>query len=274
MLMPSPARQTCPFMLRTFIRPGSHSEIHLFNPTNPAQQRAEHSLYVWKDLTLRELVILLRSVNPTTLGKGNARFSVRHVYAASDRDRDRDARRQEWDYRDLGLVFARDLTGKNPLHSEGHGRSGGRNDPSNKTLEQHRFIPGDFIEVAYMSPTAAGPQSGAATGAGGIAASGPAGNNIPSMSIQGRAGGLSGRLGAVPSEADQAWGVAGEQRQRPFGRGAGNGPSGGNRFNPLLSGRGGMSIMGQSRRRQSQTETNGGANGQRAEDRDGDANMD
>jgi histone deacetylase complex subunit SAP18 len=266
--------QTCPFMLRTYIRPGSHSEIHLFNPANPAQQRAEHSLYVWKDVTLRELVILLRSVNPTALGKGNARFSIRHVYAASDRDRDtdRDSRRQEWDYRDLGLVFARDLTGKNALHSEGHGRSGGRNDPSNRTLDQHRFIPGDFIEVAYMSPTAGGPQS--AAGEGGRAG-GPAGNVIPSLSIQGRAGALSGRIGAAQSEADQAWGVAGEQRQRPFGRGGGAGHSaGGGRVNPLLTGRGGISILGQSRRRQSQSEANSGVNGQRPEDKDGDQNMD
>lgn len=259
-----------------YIKPGAHSEPHLFDPSNAAQQRAEHALYVWKDCTLRELVILLRSVNPSVLGKGNARFSVRHVYAASSADSpsastsDRRAGGVEWEHRDLGLVFARDLTGKHAL-SPGTGAASRdsdrdrdrerRSDPSTRTLEQHRFIPGDYLEIVYSTP-----QSAASSGTGGAAAGAAAGpGTIPSLSIQGRAGpgpgrpnGLGARMGGPGfglSEADQAWGIAGENVHRSAAGPARHAGSrdersyAGNRQNPLLTGRGGISILGQGRRK-------------------------
>ena len=290
-----PLPQTTPFLLRVYIKPGAHSEPHLFDPSNAAQQRAEHALYVWKDCTLRELVTLLRSVNPGVLGKGNARFSVRHVYAASSSSVSADSpapstsdRRRaggvEWEHRDLGLVFARDLTGGKNALSSGAGAGPGaasrdrdgdrdrerRSDPSTRTLEQHRFIPGDYLEIVYSTPQSASSSSG--PGGAGAAGAASGSGTIPSLSIHGRAGLGSGFGGAGPgrsnglgeriggpgfgmSEADQAWGIAGENVHRSAAGPArhpgsrDDRPYAGGRQNPLLTGRGGISILGQGRRR-------------------------
>jgi len=189
-------------------------------------------------MSLREVVILLRSVAPNLRSPGNAKLAIRHVYRASESDPD------SWSHKDLGFVFARDLAGKFALYDQNNGGRGGRNDPSLKTLDQHRFVPGDFLDIAYMT----GPGGPGGPGAGN-------GNIIPSIRGAAAASSLSSSLSALPgrngvgvSEADEAWGIAGDRAIRGRGRGAGSGPSGSNRFNPLLSGRGGMSIMGVGRR--------------------------
>ena len=196
-------------------------------------------------MTLRELVILLRSVSPHLRSPGNVKFSVQHVYLASSSDP------FSWEHKDLGIVFGRDLSGKTALLDGSNGGRGGRNDPSLKTLEQHKFIPGDYLDIAYITLSGTG-------GAHGQGSAGPGGPSIPSL--QPRVGGppsgqlpggSGGRFGL--SEADQAWGIAGEPRRRPFpnsSRGVvAGGLSGGNRFNPLTSGRGGINIAGSASRR-------------------------
>ena len=217
-------------------------------------------------MTLRELVIQLRSVAPHLRTPGNARFGVRHIYEASPSSST--SSRTLYDFKELGTVFARDLQGKEPLKDSGKSK----NDPSIKTLEQHRFIPGDFLDIAYLTSS---PSFAHHPGAG------PANGVIPAL--QGRMSGLPGSNGLGPrrlngpTEADQAWGVAGDRIGTSIrGRGAGAGITGANRFNPLISSRGGMSIAGAARRRSPEA-LNGRLRADEVsnerEDRDGDRNM-
>lgn len=242
-------------MLRIFIKPQSHNDISTFNPNSPALQRGEHGVYVWKDTTLRELIILLRSVAAQYQRPGNAKFSIRHIYTSSSASSSRsEYSGPSYDYKDLGLVFARDLAGEDALEEKGaSGRGGGRNDPSIRTLEQHRIIPGDFLDVAFItsipggsssSNRDGGPTSSTSSstlpGGGGRSLGAPGG-----VSINGLAGRLATNSSSShnngTSEADKAWGIAGDQTIRRRGGGGPGGPmrqggpSGSNRLNPLLS---------------------------------------
>jgi hypothetical protein len=165
---------------------------------------------------------------------------MRHVYASSPSSDSYDTRGPTYNYKDLGFVFARDLAGKDFLEERGaSGRGGGRNDPSIRTLEHHRVIPGDYLEIAFITSV---PPPSTAAGA-------PGSSSIPSMNarqpLPGSSNGPPGLMSRVngPSDADKAWGVAGDltNRRRP---GGGGGPSGGNRFNPLLSGSNGRPVGG------------------------------
>ena len=238
--------QTAPFLLRVFLRPQSHHELGMF--ADPALlAKDEYSIYAWKDMTLREIVMQIRSVATQFCSPGNAKFSVRHIYEASPSMRDREASRFAYDYKDLGFVFARVIQGTDPYRDSGKSRV----DPSLKTLEQHRFIPGDFLDVAYL--THAPPssmQNGSMSAAG---SRGP-----PSSSFTRSAG---------PSDADRAWGVAGDRAfdRRRTSAGRGDVLSGSNRANARSE----ISIIGAGR--------NSRANGQDADRRRGndeDENMD
>lgn len=251
--MPSVDRsKTSPFLLRCFIRPQTHSNIEFFNPNAPALQKSEYGIYVWKDTTLRELIVLLRSVGAAYHRPGNAKFSIRHVYASSASSDSRDSRIPVYNHKDLGFVFARDLAGEDFLEERGaSGRGGGRSDPSIRTLEHHRVIPGDYIEIAFITAVA-GPN---------MVSSGPPGSShVPFTNsrqpLPGSSSGPQGLLNRMngPSDADKAWGVAGDMtgRRRP------GGPSGGNRFNPLLSGSNGRPVGD---RRGEAAESTGGGRG-------------
>lgn len=236
----TPSPQTCPFLLRVFVRSGSHNEIQAYSsPSQQSLAKLEHSLYVWKDVTLRELVTLLRSVAPNLRIPGNAKFSVRHIYSTSPSSSSgaRDSR-PVYDYKDLGFVFARDLAGK----GDDSGRSS-RNDPSLRTLEQHKFIPGDFLDIAYLTHSGPNAASSSTSTSFGPAGNGPLTAGLPGSRPQSNLLGSSRRFGEL-SEADQAWGIAGDQTHHR--RGGPGARSGGNRVNPLLNGRtaGGMSIVG------------------------------
>lgn len=205
------------------------------------------------------------------------------MYASSASSDSYDNRGPVYNHKDLGFVFARDLAGEDYLEERGaSGRGGGRSDPSIRTLEHHRVIPGDYIEIAFIT-SVAGPNP---------SSNGPPGSSsIPFSNsrqpLPGSSNGPQGLLNRMngPSDADKAWGVAGDMtaRRRP------GGPSGGNRFNPLLSGsngrpfgdrRGepsnqagegrGMSIMGAGRRASAAGEAavNGSSRDQREDDRD------
>lgn len=210
--------------------------------------RDEHSLYVWKDMSLRELVVQLRSINPNLRSPGNARFSIRHIYSITSSSTSSEAT-PRFETVDLGLVHARDLSGKNALSEASHGR---RHDPFTKTLEQHRFVPGDFLDIAYMTSVGA---PGGPPGAAGSGTIGSLQNSVKPGSGPFRA--PNGQYGL--SEADQAWGIAGEAPYSRDGRGGGGGRG---RVNPLLMGRGGMSISGRGGRQPS------GSNGIKIADRD------
>ncbi|KAL7008543.1 Histone deacetylase complex subunit sap18 [Cystobasidiomycetes sp. EMM_F5] len=236
--------RTAPFLLRVFVRPTSHHELAQFSgPASASLAKDEYTVYAWKDMTMREVVLQLRSVAPNLRTPSSAKYGIRHIFEAGSSSGSRYANdergppRARYDSKDLGYVFARDLHGKDPFKDSGKSRS----DPSIKTLEQHRFIPGDFLDIAYLAlnSTASHPSGNLSSHTNG---------SIPSL--QNRVG-LPGSLRPNgPTEADRAWGVAGDQtlHRRGAGRGSEGGVlSGSNRFNPLTSSRGGISILGSAR---------------------------
>ncbi|KAM0751580.1 SAP18-domain-containing protein [Meredithblackwellia eburnea MCA 4105] len=212
--------KTCPFLLRTFVKPHQHhSDADYSIDRLPFQN--EHQLYVWMDSSIRELLILLRDASPPLRVNPLARFSVRVVYFDTTRDQYRS--------RDLGLVTARDLTSTSNSASVAAQRS---SQAAERTLDDFKFVIGDYIDVAVLAPSMGqggmnpsfapgfggrGPPSGPIGGLpGGSRGSGPVG---PS-----RTGGFGGGgdFQAGPGEsrpltAQEAWG-------RPHDvRGAGGG---------------------------------------------------
>lgn len=191
-------------------------------------------------MTLREIIMQLRSVAPNLCSPGNAKFGIRHIYEASPSVRDRDGARGAYDYRELGFVFARDIQGSEPYRESGKSR----NDPSLKTLEQHRFIPGDYLDVAFLTHISSGPSGhGGALGVNG---------NISSLNTRSAAGPPGFSRSAGPSEADRAWGIAGDQtfnRRRVSAGGRGDLLSGSNRVGQRSE----ISIMGTGRNNEART---------------------
>ncbi|PJF16756.1 hypothetical protein PSACC_03451 [Paramicrosporidium saccamoebae] len=113
-------KKTCPMYVRLFCRMHGHHRLEEFTATHqPSDDEVE--IYTWRDATLLELVDLLKEVN-VECRRRDARFSFRLIYQDY---------RGECHYKQLGSVWA--------------GR-GGRDD--GRTLEEIRFVQGDFIDVA------------------------------------------------------------------------------------------------------------------------------
>lgn len=126
--MPVDRTTTTPFLIRIF---PAHGNFHRLNEFDfDLQPKDEINLYSWKDATLGELTTLLaREVvredakRPVTSYK----FSYRLIYG--------DPNRARYQTRDIGVV-----------------QVGGRSGDSNKTLEEARFVIGDWIDVAVLRP--------------------------------------------------------------------------------------------------------------------------
>jgi histone deacetylase complex subunit SAP18 len=112
--------KTCPMLLRVFCNMGRHHRLDEFNrnsvPSNELQ------IYTWLDCTLRELMTLIREVNPDTRAKGTM-FQFSTVYP--------DPRRGGFRMKDLGQTC-----------------SGRRGTDDNITLHSRKFQIGDYIDVA------------------------------------------------------------------------------------------------------------------------------
>ncbi|KAF8324570.1 Sin3 associated polypeptide p18-domain-containing protein [Cantharellus anzutake] len=167
----------CPFLLRAFVKIGGHHRLSIFED-NVLPVADEYQLYTWNDATLRELVTALRALPPnpltSSLRHGAARFSFRAVFPdPTDRGR--------ISYKDLGTIHARDLTQINLLEGDFETEQGtdelerrGRIEEKDKkiaeerTIEELRVQPGDWLDVAVMVPTSTGiPSASGSFGAGG-----------------------------------------------------------------------------------------------------------
>ncbi|KAJ7022066.1 histone deacetylase complex protein [Mycena alexandri] len=159
---PAPAEEaqfsrekTSPFLIRTFLKIGSFHRITLFEdgtlPTTDEQQ-----LFTWKDATLREILTTLRNTAPHVAEYRHplARFSFRTVYVEQ-------GSRGRFVSKDLGMVYSRDILGEpgtltstaprlledafdTPVERE--------REREERTLDDLRFVPGDFLLIAVLLP--------------------------------------------------------------------------------------------------------------------------
>ncbi|KAK7453565.1 hypothetical protein VKT23_001449 [Stygiomarasmius scandens] len=151
--------KTAPFLIRTFIKIGAFHRLSLFEdgtlPTTDEQQ-----IFTWKDATLRELLTTIRNTSPTTPEYRHplARFSFRIVYADP-------GNKGRFAQKDLGIVYSRDILGepgtlettaprlledRDDFNKEG--RELTEREKEERTLDELRFVPGDYLCVAVLLP--------------------------------------------------------------------------------------------------------------------------
>ncbi|KAJ7480179.1 histone deacetylase complex protein [Mycena galericulata] len=153
---PFSREKTVPFLIRTFVKIGSFHRITLFEdgtlPTTDEQQ-----LFAWKDATLREILSTLRNTAPHVAEYRHplARFSFRTVYVEQ-------GSRGRFASKELGMVYSRDILGEpGTLSSTAPRLLEDAYEPPHelvererdeRSLEDLRFVPGDFLLVAVLLP--------------------------------------------------------------------------------------------------------------------------
>ncbi|MCJ1402367.1 hypothetical protein MMC11_005587 [Xylographa trunciseda] len=254
---------TTPFHLKLFYRTGGFHRLEEF-PTSPASPLPSHlQIYTWPTCTLRELSHLLTSALPTLLPDPSigTRLSYRLIFPDT-----REISRQgpgRYLSKELGsVVVGGDGPGIIPEEVDGTGDGGGTDgaatgagavareglmagklagDPE-KTLQEARFVIGDYVDCAILAPLAdgsvnpgVGPAAGVAgrgSGYGGARGSmmgGPRENGFGGFRGGGRGaprGGFgAGRLGdgGVPTGEWRRGERVPEGSGRGFGRGRGRG---------------------------------------------------
>ncbi|KDR84413.1 hypothetical protein GALMADRAFT_220171 [Galerina marginata CBS 339.88] len=231
---PAPSREkTAPFLIRTFVKIGSFHRLTLFEdgtlPTTDEQQ-----LFTWKDATLREVLTILRNTAPHVAEYRHplARFSFRTVYADP-------SNKGRYSQKDIGMVYSRDILGEPGTLTSTAPRllqdsepalreSGGERERDERTLDELRFLPGDFLLVAVLLPkNVTLPSEISIKGSGAVAATGAA-SSAPSNGW--RTGG-----GAAPAKSDGGWG----RGSAPVLRGGGHWRGDSNAPPPGPRGRGG-----------------------------------
>ncbi|EMR11051.1 hypothetical protein PNEG_00650 [Pneumocystis murina B123] len=116
---PIDRQKTTPFLLRIFCKIGGFHSIEEFQPeSQPVADEVQ--IYTWKDASLYELAQLLAKAIPNN---NSTRFSFRLIY--------NDNYKEKYLTKDIGhvLLFSRGLE-------------------ANKTLDDVRFVIGDWIDVA------------------------------------------------------------------------------------------------------------------------------
>ncbi|KAG0733404.1 hypothetical protein G6F29_003165 [Rhizopus arrhizus] len=112
----------CPFLLRVFTRQGGHNSIHSYSIDNVPEN--ELTLYTWKNATLEEIAQLIEQVIPEARDP-DARISFRLVYLNKNAGR--------FFQKDIGRVVS-----AKPTRDQ------------KKTLEESRFMIGDYLDVAIF----------------------------------------------------------------------------------------------------------------------------
>ncbi|CAA7259437.1 unnamed protein product [Cyclocybe aegerita] len=222
----APREKTAPFLIRIFVKVGGFHRLTLFEdgtlPTTDEQQ-----IFTWKDATLREVLTTLRNTAPQVVEYRHplARFSFRTVYADP-------SNKGRFSSKDLGMVYSRDILGEpgSLNHTaprllqdvETSHRGTGENEREERTLDELRFIPGDYLLVAVLLPkNVTLPTELSIKGSGAAAASSGTAN-----------GWKSGASGPGAAKGDGGWGKgaagsgSGTSRGGGHWRGDSNGPSG------------------------------------------------
>ncbi|KAI0043493.1 hypothetical protein FA95DRAFT_1609352 [Auriscalpium vulgare] len=148
--------KTAPFLIRTFVKVGSFHRLAQFQD-GPIPVGDEQQIFTWKDATLLEVLTTLRLGGPQTpeFRHPLARYAFRAVYADS-------ANRGMYAQKDLGTVYSRDILGEpGTLESTAprlledadgeHGTLSERQKDA-RTLDELRFVPGDYLCVSVLLP--------------------------------------------------------------------------------------------------------------------------
>lgn len=137
-------KRICPFMIKMYCRINGHHRLDEFSPPRfPIED--EIIVYTWKDATLKELSLLVREVLGDSDLPGGVKgtdpvlkFSFNLLYPDSRRS---------------GAQFLSKSMGWSFEGGESEARILQLPDSSNKTLDNFKFVPGDFIDVAiYTNP--------------------------------------------------------------------------------------------------------------------------
>ncbi|KAF4575383.1 hypothetical protein EYR36_006742 [Pleurotus pulmonarius] len=148
-----PREKTAPFLIRAFIKIGNFHRLTLFDdgtlPTTDEQQ-----LFTWKDATLREIVTTIRNTAPTVPEYRHplARFSFRTVYADP-------GNKGRFSSKELGSISSREILGDSgtlttvaPRLLEDEDTEPSTREREERTLDELRFVPGDYLIVAVHLP--------------------------------------------------------------------------------------------------------------------------
>ncbi|KAI0301544.1 Sin3 associated polypeptide p18-domain-containing protein [Multifurca ochricompacta] len=239
--------KTAPFLIRAFVKIGSFHRLPQFQD-GPLPIADELQIFTWKDATLFELLTTIRNSAPNTLEYRHP--LARYSFALSTPTR-----------KDLGVVYSRDTLGDlgsvEQLVDDNDDDDNAAPDSSARqkdarTLDELRFVPGDYLCVAVMLPK----------------------NVQASLSGEGLSakGGSGGALASSSSAAANGWKSGGGLGRGVNASAAGGGPSPG-------VGRGGGHWRGgsdappqpaRSRGDRGGGEFSGGGRGDRDRDRDRD----
>lgn len=155
-----------------------------------------------KDATLREVLTTLRITAPATPEYRHplARYSFRTIYADS-------ANRGRFSQKDLGIVYSRDILGEPGTltstaprlleDADGENREPTDREKEERTLEELRFVPGDYLCVAVLLPKT-------------VTVTGPAGE----LAIKGTAAAAAASA-AAPNSTANGWRTATGPGARP-----------------------------------------------------------
>ncbi|KAI0692188.1 Sin3 associated polypeptide p18-domain-containing protein [Cerioporus squamosus] len=145
--------KTAPFLIRTFVKIGTYHRLNQFED-GPLPLADEQQIYTWRDATLREVLTTLRSSAPNSTEYRHplARYSFRAVFADS-------ASRGRFSQKDLGTVYSRDILGEPgtldhpaPRLLEDAEAESTTNAEQDRTLDELRFVPGDYLCVMVQLP--------------------------------------------------------------------------------------------------------------------------
>ncbi|KAH9854872.1 Sin3 associated polypeptide p18-domain-containing protein [Lenzites betulinus] len=149
--------KTAPFLIRTFVKVGMFHRLQQFED-GPLPLADEQQVYSWKDATLREVLTTLRSTVPSTATEYHhplARYAFRAVFADP-------AARGRYSQKELGTVYSRDILGEPGSLDHPAPRFLDDNEPASapgseqdRTLDELRFSPGDYLCVAVHLPRGA-----------------------------------------------------------------------------------------------------------------------
>ncbi|KAF8841546.1 hypothetical protein BDN67DRAFT_996104 [Paxillus ammoniavirescens] len=199
--------KTAPFLIRSFVKVGTFHRLSQFEegtlPTTDEQQ-----IFTWKDATLREVLTTLRNAAPqiVELRHPLARYSFRAIYADA-------ANRGRFAQKELGLVYSRDILGEpgsldSPAarlleDTDGENRAQTDREKEERSLEELRFVPGDYLCVSIILPKSAAAST----------AQGDATSNKPQPN--------GWRAGPTGRTTDAGW-AGGAHAVPPSGRGGGH----------------------------------------------------
>ncbi|KAI0265891.1 Sin3 associated polypeptide p18-domain-containing protein [Gloeopeniophorella convolvens] len=143
--------KTAPFLIRAFVKVGTFHRLSQFQD-GPLPLADELQIFTWKDATLFELLTTIRNAAPSTLEYRHplARYSFRTIYADA-------GNRGQFAQKDLGVVYSRDTLGEpgsvgQLLDDDGMSPDAPERQRDARTLDELRFVPGDYLCVSVVLP--------------------------------------------------------------------------------------------------------------------------